>query len=132
MRILLILLVSIILNTINAFASTSKELSKETVVPCIVGESESEGYIGMLAVSEAIRNRKTLKGVFGCNAPRVKLHKYSPHTLVLAIKAWDESKHSNITKGATHWEGTKFKIPYWAKSCQETVVIKNQRFYKCK
>jgi spore germination cell wall hydrolase CwlJ-like protein len=105
------------------------EIPKE--VYCVIGEAEGEGYEGMLAVSEAIRNRGKLSGVFGCRSPRVVGHKYNNKTLNLAIKAWSDSKGSNdITKGATHWEGTAFKTPYWAKDMILTATIGNQRFYK--
>lgn len=109
----------------TAYAETPKE------VLCVIGEAEGEGYSGMLAVSEAIRNRGTLKGVYGCNAPRVRKHAYGDKVLNTAIKAWKDSEgSSDITNGATHWEGTAFKTPYWAKGMILTATIGNQRFYK--
>ena len=105
------------------------EIPKE--VYCVIGESEDQGYIGMLAVSEAIRNRGTLKGVYGCTANRVVKHLYSEETLRIATQAWRDSRGSgDCTHGATHWEGTKFKQPYWAKSMTVTATIGEQRFYK--
>ena len=99
-------------------------------VLCVIGEAEGEGYKGMLAVSEAIRNRGTLKGVYGCSAPRVVRHKYSAAVLQTANRAWNDSADTDITHGATHWEGTAFKTPYWAKDMILTATIGNQRFYK--
>ena len=106
----------------------AKEIPQE--VFCVIGEAEGEGYTGMLAVAEAIRNRGSLKGVYGCFSPRVKENKYSVATLKLALQAWVDSEDSNITKGATHWEGTAFKTPYWAKGMTVTATIGRQRFYK--
>jgi spore germination cell wall hydrolase CwlJ-like protein len=123
MKILLLALV-LGLGTMGSVYATDKE------VLCIIGEAEGEGYIGMLAVGEAIRNRGTLKGVYGCKAPRVVGRKYSNATLKIATKAWLDSKNTNTVKGATHWEGTAFKVPYWAKSMKVTATIGRQRFYK--
>lgn len=106
------------------------ELRKDRVVMAIIGEAEGEGYKGMLAVACAIRNRGTLQGVYGEKAPRVVKHKYSPKTFVLAVKAYEESAKVDITGGATHWEGTKFKTPYWAHGMIVTATIGNQRFYR--
>lgn len=108
----------------------ASNLPKHRVVDAIIGEAEGEGYQGMLAVACAIRNRGTLKGVYGENAPRVRNHRYSSKTFVLAVKAYEESAKRDITGGADHWEGTKFKTPYWAKGMKVTCVIGNQRFYK--
>jgi spore germination cell wall hydrolase CwlJ-like protein len=99
-------------------------------VYCIIGEAEGEGYEGMLAVSEAIRNRGSLKGVYGCQASRVKNRLYSQAVLQTANLAWQNSLHTNTVRGATHWEGTAFKTPYWAKDMIVTATIRNQRFYK--
>jgi hypothetical protein len=106
-----------------------EEIPKE--VYCVIGEAEGEGYNGMLAVSHAIRNRGHIRGVFGCNSKRVRTRAYSQRTLQTAHKAWkDSSRERDITFGATHWEGTSFKTPYWAKDMIVTATIGNQRFYK--
>lgn len=105
------------------------EIPKEVL--CVIGEAEGEGYNGMLAVSEAIRNRGTLKGVYGCNAKRVTGRLYSDETLRIASQAWKDSRgFSDITHGATHWEGTAFPVPYWAEGMIVTATIGRQRFYK--
>lgn len=112
-----------------ASVASAAEIPQE--VYCVIGEAESEGAIGMQAVSEAIRNRGHLRGVYGCKAPRVIGKKYSQRTLEIARKAWADSAGSgDITHGATHWEGTAFKTPYWAKDMIVTATIANQRFYK--
>jgi len=108
------------------------EIPKTRAVNAIIGEAEGEGYAGMLAVACAIRNRGTLKGVYGEKAVRVLKRKYSASVFVHAVKAWEESANpDNCTQidGATHWEGTAFKTPYWASSMILTATIGNQRFY---
>jgi spore germination cell wall hydrolase CwlJ-like protein len=108
----------------------AKELPRERVINAIIGEAEGEGYQGMLAVACAIRNRGTLKGVYGEHSKRVKEHLYSEKTYRMAVKALEMALKCDITNGATHWEGTAFKVPSWAKRMQITVVIGRQRFYK--
>lgn len=106
---------------------------RQDAIYAIIGEAEGEGARGMLAVACAIRNRGTLKGVYGLHANRVINREFSEITLQTATHAWDLSSDSDNCKfidGATHWEGTKFKTPYWAKGMQVTATIGNQRFYK--
>ena len=109
----------------NAHAYT-----QEDAVKAVIGEAEGEGYKGMLAVSGAIRNRGTLQGVYGLHAPRVLKHKYSELTYNTALKAWNASRHIDISNGAKYWEGTRFPIPYWAKNMRVTAIIGNQKFFR--
>jgi hypothetical protein len=117
----------------KANAETIPDSKKIRMINAIIGEAEGEGYKGMLAVSCAIRNRGTLKGVYGEHAPRVKNHKYSQKTFVLAVKAYEESKDPIVCGfigGANHWEGTSFSTPAWSKRMKTTAVIGKQRFFK--
>ena len=114
---------------------TAAVCQASTIVPkevyCVIGEAEGEGAIGMEAVAEAIRNRGHIKGVYGCNSKRVQKKLYSQKTLDIATRAWEQSAGGDdITGGATHWEGTAFKTPYWAKDMIVTATIGRQRFYK--
>jgi hypothetical protein len=108
-------------------------MPKERVVNAIIGEAEGEPYQGKLAVACSIRNRGTLKGVYGEKSPRVKQHRYSPKVFVDAVRAYEESANPDncsFIDGAQYWEGTKFPVPYWAKDMKITAVIGHQRFYK--
>ena len=105
-------------------------ITDERAILAIIGEGENQGYTGMLALAGAIRNRGTLRGVFGVNAPRVVKHKYSNDTYRMAKKAWAESLRVDITKGADHWENIKaFGKPYWANSMIETFRHKDHVFF---
>ena len=64
----------------------------QKAILAIIGEAENQGYDGMLAVACAIRNRRTLQGVYGLNAPRVKHGLYTKRTYLESKKAWEESK----------------------------------------
>lgn len=112
----------------------AKPIPDARAINAIIGEAESEGYIGMMAVASAIRNRGTLKGVYGEKAPRVKKHLYSAKTYDMAQTAWWSSAiGQDMTNGATHWENTKaFGVPYWAKSMVKTVTIGHHVFYRPK
>lgn len=102
-------------------------------VLAIIGEAENQGPRGMLAVACAIRNRGHLKGVYGLRAPRVVKKKYKPEILKAAIKAWEDSRRKDITKGADHWENVEqFGKPYWAKKYRPTVKIGSHQFYSSK
>ena len=107
------------------------EIPEERAIAAIIGEAENQDLYGMEAVACAIRNRGTLKGVYGEHAPRVRHHLYSAEIYKLAKVAWMLSKDEDITGGATHWENVKaFGLPCWAKSCTETFRYKDHIFYR--
>jgi hypothetical protein len=104
---------------------------KEAVI-AIIGEAENQGYKGMLAVACAIRNRGTLKGVYGLNSKRaIRVFKTDRKVRIMAIKAWNESMLKDITCGATHWENIKaFGKPWWASKCVVTLRHKDHVFMR--
>lgn len=107
------------------------EITTDKAILSIIGEAENQGYTGMLAIACAIRNRGTLRGVYGLNAPRVKNQRYSKKTYEMAQKAWFASYRVDVTNGATHWENIKaFGCPKWVKACVETFRYKDHIFYK--
>jgi hypothetical protein len=108
-------------------------IPKTRAVNAIIGEAEGEGYKGMLAVACAIRNRGTLKGVYGEKSKRVREHLYGAKIFVQSVRAWEESAYPincQFIDGATHWEGTAFPTPKWAEYMKQTAVVGNQRFYR--
>jgi spore germination cell wall hydrolase CwlJ-like protein len=82
----------------------------------------------MTAVAEVIRRRGSLRGIYGLNAPHVD--KEPSWVWTQAKKAWDDSATSDITHGATHFESTDFKTPYWTKGMKEVAHIGKHKFYK--
>lgn len=76
-----------------SFASINNDLA----VRAIIGEASGEGYKGMLAVASAIRNRGTLKGVYGVNAKHVD--KEPSWVWDMARKAWNESEFNRVHSG---------------------------------
>jgi len=117
--------------TVSHAKSPTVPYNDKNAILAIIGEGENQGYTGMLALAGAIRNRGTLKGVYGIKAPRVVKQKYSKATYRMAQKAWAQSLKVDITKGADHWENIKaFGNPYWAHSMVETFRHKDHVFYK--
>lgn len=131
---------ALLISTIPAHAYTDDQ-----AVKAIIGEAEDQGQRGMLAVACAIRNRGTLKGVFGLHAPRVRRHLYSQRVKDEAVSAWDISGQDGMialnnyeqvnvcgfVRGAKNWENTKaFGLPYWAKGMQVVFTYKDHKFFK--
>jgi hypothetical protein len=104
----------------------AEEIIDDKAIKCITGEAENQGYQGQLAVAVAIRNRNTLKGVYGCNHKRK-----TPDYIYQQVKrAWEESKTNRIHTG-THWENIKaFGKPYWVDSMKLVYQYKDHNFYK--
>jgi len=125
-HILIILFILAVCFTMSCYA----EVNESQAVRAIIGEASGEGYQGMLAVACGIRNRSTLKGVYGLKAKHVD---NEPQWVwKLAKKAYRASlTGKDITNGGTHWENTKaFGEPYWAKHMVVTARIGSHTFYK--
>lgn len=126
----LLIILSIVLFWAGVVKCFADEIPDDLAVRAIIGEAEGEPYQGKVAVAEVIRRRGSLKGVYGLKAPRVVKKLYSQKTYDECARAWDESVNTNYSQSATHWEGTAFPSPYWAKNMIVTVTIGGQRFYK--
>lgn len=104
------------------------EIDPQLAIRAIIGEASNQGYRGMLAVACGIRNRGTLRGVYGVKAKHID--RQPKRVWNMARKAWAESEHNRIHDG-THWENTKaFGEPYWVKDMDEVYRHKDHVFYK--
>lgn len=125
---------AIILTAFILISTQAMAYSEKDAINAIIGEAENQGYKGMLAIGCAIRNRGSLKGVYGHRSKRVKNCLYSAKTFVDATRAWNESSKKDITNGATGWGNAKdieqFKREGWWHKCIVTVIIKDHIFYK--
>lgn len=110
-------------------------LTDKTAILSIIGEAEAESQTGKIAIAEAIRNRGTLKGVYGARSKRVINKLYTNKTYLLAKAAWFDSLNTDYVKGADHWGSdsdiVKFKKESWFKNCKQTARIGNHSFFKC-
>lgn len=121
---LIIFAAALITSLIFPNKASGAEIPEHIAVNCILGEARGEGYGGMLAVAEAMRNRGHIKGIDGCA--------YQPKEIdpiQQAFKAWHEAKLSNITNGADHWHAD-WMTPWWAKYGKITAKIGAHIFYK--
>jgi hypothetical protein len=130
-KMILIGLVSVGMFPVKAQAAHC-HISDHDATLAIIGEAEDQGYKGMQAVAHAIRNRGTLKGVYGLHAPRVTKKLFSPSTFHNASLAWVGSKtEQDFTHGATHWEAVqRYGFPSWARNMIATIKIKDHTFFK--
>jgi spore germination cell wall hydrolase CwlJ-like protein len=126
-------LLLIILLTVSGYVSASS-IPDSKAIAAIIGEAEGESLQGKIAVAEVIRNRGSLKGIYGVSAPRVLKKLYSAQTLADATRAWELSKTSNLTGGAMGWGNAadirKFKTQRWFKKCRVVKQIGNHYFWK--
>ena len=106
------------------------ELPKDQVIRAMIGEASNQGYDGLYAMACAIKNRGTLKGVYGAKAKHVDSE--PSWVWKLAKRAYLASLSGiDVTNGATHWENIKaFGKPYWVDSMVEVYRYKNHIFYK--
>ena len=112
------------------------EVTESQAVQCILGEARNEyfssGYLAFLAVADALRNRNTTQGVYGCavNLKNEMGYIKAKGLNREALRAWRESARVNLVKGAKHWESVDFEKPYWAKNMKVTYQAGKHRFYK--
>lgn len=98
-------------------------------IRAIVGEAGNQGRAGMLMVAGAIRNRGTLRGVYGVNNPIVD--KQPEWCWRNARAAWASSLTNDISRGATHWENVRdFGAPAWSRSMAVTTNLGRHVFFK--
>ncbi len=102
------------------------EIPDHIGIQCIMGEARGEGLIGMTAVAEVLRKRGNTNGMYGCEA------KFSEPRWVynLAKRAWYNSRNTNYSRGATHFESKDFKRPVWSSKMVVVAEIKKHIFYK--
>ena len=103
-------------------------IKDDDAIRAIVGEASGEGKDGMRAIASAIRNRGTLKGVYGLKAKHAD--KEPAWVWAMAKQAWEDSAEHDFANGATHWEGTVFKAPYWVKDFVLVKRVANTNYYK--
>ena len=76
-------------------------ISDSCATNAIVGEAAGTPFSVKLAVAAALRNRGTLRGVYGFQS-KVTLHS-APVVWSEALRAWRESARTDVTHGATHF-----------------------------
>jgi len=139
----IVTLIAVTLSSCTLAYASDTQIPADRAIAAIIGEVSGEGganlelkYRAMLACAHAIRNRGTLKGVYGEHAPHVK--KEPAWVWKMARRAWVQSAYDracgkDITCGATHWENVdRFGKPYWMKDMKVTVTIGSHVYMKRK
>lgn len=116
------------------------EIPDAQAVRAILGEARGEGYEGMLAVAEAIRNRakqpyykaRVFHGVYGLDA--TISDRVSPDTVETAKRAWRASQTSKTVGEAYVWGNAadveKFKRQKWFKNMRLVRKIGGHYFFE--
>jgi len=109
--------------------------SKADIIPniiairIIVSEGADQGLKGMICIAEVLRLRASIRGFYGYKSNN--MNNQPKPVWEMAAKAWEESAHTNYTKGADHFENIhQFGKPWWAKYCVKTYEFKDHVFYK--
>lgn len=134
----LLLTMAVLLISCQAQAST---ITETDAVRAILGEAESEPFIGQIALAEVIRTRGSMKGIYGFNAIKYKNGIYyrgnraiSRQMALQAIKAWKTSATTNYALKAQGWGNAAdlkaFRKTRWFKKCYIVKTIGNHHFWK--
>jgi hypothetical protein len=82
-------------------SSVAKEISDSDATNAIVGEAAGAPYVVKLGIADALRNRKTLHGVYGFRAAH---NAHEPRWAWRdARRAWQQSARVHLTHGATNF-----------------------------
>ena len=115
---------------------------EKVVAQTILMEALGEGFRGMVAVGEVIRNRTRLfmkdpeavclmPKQFSCwndeARARAFLEKYRDYYFI-ALAAWFESQNSDLTDGATDYHAN-YVHPYWADAYRAVACLGKHIFY---
>ena len=84
---LIAIFLAVILLFIAIGTAEADEIPRDVAVHCILGEARDQGLDGLTAVAEALRNRGTTKGVYGCKAT----FKEPKWVWDMGRKAWNQS-----------------------------------------
>lgn len=122
----------------------------KVAIETIVLEAGGESLDGQIAVGEVIRNRTDDVYTHGSYADRVdqvvrrpwqfscwnnpliaklRLSRVSGEAYQRASKAWEASRTSDLTGGATHYANLSLCSPKWARKLKQTVKIGAHTFY---
>lgn len=125
LRIAFFCVLSVFLSVIPAKA----DISDEQAIKAVLGEARGEGFEGMYAVACAIRNRGTLRGVYGKDA---SMPDVTPELWQKASKAWYDSEDGeDPTFGATHWHNVEREGEnYWTRKLTRTYKVGSHTFFK--
>ena len=126
------LLIILLIGAIIALSKVcNAEIPEREATRAIIGEAANQGYEGMLAMACAIRNRGTLRGVYGTSATHIDNE--PNYVFEMARRAWRESEKNRIHDG-DHWGSIRIDGHWIAKMRQtgyiEVYSIKDHIYFK--
>lgn len=112
--------------TIFACIQPQYDITDDKAIRAIVGEASNQSFYTKQCVAHALRNRGTLKGVYGVQAKHSTKEAY---TIWLdSAQAWQDSEHSiDPTDGATEFRSINDPQPT---DMRETASCGEFLFYK--
>jgi hypothetical protein len=131
----------IVMLQISPTTGSAAQIPTDRAVKAIIGEAENQGPRGMYFLACAIRNRGTLKGVYGYLKIQEVNGKYFrvtpkgarriPDQIVKDAKAaWEKSLAKRI-HSATHWENVNaFGMPEWAREMKVVARVGDHVFFQ--
>ena len=123
------LITTLCIALVSVSTLAAPKFTDENCIRAAIGEAGNQGHEGLLAVSCAIRNRKTLNGVYGFNSKQIDLQ--PAYVWIEARKAWTESKYKDVTRGAKYWGSkTDIETAKFYKKLTFTVKVKDHWFFK--
>ena len=122
MKIIVIMCLATICLTATAMDST-------VGTRAIIGEAAGEPFATKLAIASALRNRDSLDGVRGYSNARM-IDAQPGYVWADAQRAWAMSATNNIVNGATFFESSNFRTPYWARGIKPVATVGVFRFWK--
>ena len=143
-KMLIVLALCIVATNDLSFANDIHD--EDLVIKVILGEARDKAnrdHRVWLGISEVIRRRGVINSnVFSCLKDETLDDKIAHDRLFLlkrkkidivemARRAWRESEHTNITKGATHFENAnQFGEPSWSIGKVKTIILNDISFYR--
>ena len=114
--------------SVAGIPTAQASITEAQAVRILIGEASNQGARGMQAVAEVLRRRGSIKGFYGLKAKHVD--RQPKWVWAQAKKAWEQSRTSNLTNGATLFENEEaFGKPYWAKKLKPVAKIGSHVFY---
>ena len=118
-----------ILSLLSILSTSHGAIDRQAALNALIGEAGNQSDQAMLAVACALRNRGSLRGVYGVNNPVV--NHASPRLRARAAAAWLRSAQRDIVAGCRYF-GCPTDAPYFLRKLhfRPVLTIGAITFYK--
>jgi hypothetical protein len=121
-KILILTLVSLLTQSGVSFGA---KIPDSVGIKCVLGEARGSGYLEMLTIAGALRNRGTTQGVHGCSAgipPDEQNFLNKTNFDQIASLAWKTSKTVDLSNGAAFWASRSIDQGWLAEMIREGFI----------